>query len=761
MRKTIIAIAALFVCAASFAQTYPYQDKALTPEQRAEDLLSRLTLEEKAALCQNTSPAIPRLGIKGYNWWNEALHGVARNGSATVFPQAIGMAAAFDRELLYDVFTIASDEARAKNNEARKKGDVKIYEGLTFWTPNINIFRDPRWGRGMETYGEDPYLTGELGVQVVKGLQGDDESAIRKTHACAKHYAVHSGLESNRHRFDAQCSERDLRETYLPAFKDLVVKGNVQEVMTAYNRFRGYPCAMSDYLVNTILRGEWNYQGMIVSDCWAVPDFYQKGHHEVLETGAQAAAAAVRTGVDVECGQTYVNIPEAVETGLLDIADLDRNVRRLLIQRFKLGEMDAESPWDNLDLSIVESEEHKAVSLQMAHETIVLLQNKDNVLPLQTSQKIALIGPNAADAEMMWGNYNGIPTTSVSLLDAMQARVPELVSFRACGIVDEEYAPKPDPRSPFYGLSIEMNQAALEAIAQRFAIGINEVRKYAEREMKMAENFRPALDEEAVLAQLEGIDVVVVAGGISPNFEGEEMRVQVPGFSGGDRTSIELPDVQRRLLKALHEAGKKVVFVNFSGSAMGLVPELETCDAIVQAWYPGQMGGTAVADVLFGDYNPSGKLPVTFYRSTEDLPEVEDYNMEGHTYRYFRGTPLFEFGYGQSYTTFKMKRARVRNGKLIVRVKNTGKMDGDQVVQLYVKNLNDPQGPNKTLRGFARVHVRAGRTAKVVIPITDETFLWWSEADQNMVPVSGKYELQYGFSSADNQLKTKTYTYSK
>jgi len=757
MKKLASILSMLCVATIAFAQPFPYQDKSLSPEERAADLLSRLTLEEKASLVLNQSPGVPRLGIKPYNWWNEALHGVARNGSATVFPMPIAMAASFDRDLVHEVFTAVSDEARVKNRLARESGDVAIYQGLTFWTPNINIFRDPRWGRGMETYGEDPYLMGQLGMEVVKGLQGDDSSAVRKAHACAKHYAVHSGLEPNRHRFDAQVSERDLRETYLPAFKDLVTKAKVQEVMTAYNRFRGDPCAISDYLVNTILRGEWGYEGMIVSDCWAIPDLYEKGHHEVVDGPVAAAAAAVHNGIDVECGSTYVNIPEAVEFGALDIKDLDRNLMRVLTQRFKLGEMDGKSPWDDLDPSIVEGEEHKALSLEMAHRTMVLLQNKGEILPLDPSQKIALIGPNADDAEMMWGNYNPVPHETITLLEAMKERVPSLVSLRGCGIVDAKYAPN-DPNSPFSGVS-EMSQEELEKIAKQYAISLQDIMTYVERERKQKASFLPELDVDEVLSELEGIDVVVFAGGISARFEGEEMRVQVPGFAGGDRTDIELPDVQRRLLKALHDAGKKVVLVNFSGSAIGLVPETESCDAILQAWYPGQMGGTAIADVLFGDVNPSGKLPLTFYRSVTDLPEVEDYNMEGHTYRFFRGNPLFPFGYGQSYTSFKLKRARIKDGNLVVKVKNTGKVDGEQVLQLYVRKPDDPDGPIKTLRGFVRASVPAGKTAVLSIPINDETFLWWDEEEQDMVPVKGRYQLLYGFSSADSDLRTRKYRF--
>lgn len=673
-------------------------------EARVDSLLSQLTIEEKASLMMNSSPAVPHLGIKTYDWWNEALHGVARNGSATVFPQPVGMAASFDDELLYEVFTAVSDEARVKHRMAKEEGELKRYQGLTFWTPNINIFRDPRWGRGMETYGEDPYLTGVLGMAVVRGLQGDDDSPVRKAHACAKHYAVHSGPESNRHSFDVSVSERDLRETYLPAFKDLVMKAGVEEVMTAYNRVDGVPAGASDRLMNDILRNEWGFKGIITSDCWAVNDFFMPDCHGYSPDAASAAAVAVKMGMNTECGDAFRFIPEAVERGLLTEAEVDKCLRELLLDRFELGEMDDVSLWDHLPEDIVEGPEHRALSLKMAEECIVLLQNKDDILPLSTDSKIALIGPNADDEEMMWGNYNPVPESTVTLLEAMQERVPGLVYSRGCGHVDEGFTPE-------------------------------------------------------LIQQLENVDIVVFAGGISPRLEGEEMAVEVPGFMGGDRTDIELPLVQRELLELLHDLGKKVVLVNFSGSAMGLVPETATCDAIVQAWYPGQEGGTALASILFGDVNPSGKLPLTFYKSVDQIPHFENYDMEGRTYRYFRGEPLYEFGFGLSYTQFEYGQAKVRRGRIIVPVTNTGDREGEEVVQLYVRRPDDPQGPEKTLRGFKRVSVPAGKTVKVEIPLTDETFLWWNEQEQDMTPLPGGFELMYGGSSADESLQTVSYLY--
>ncbi len=670
-----------------------------TPEKRAQELIAKLTIEEKASLMMHDSQPVEALGIPAYNWWNEALHGVARNGKATVFPMPVAMAASFDEPLVNKVFTAVSDEARVKNRQAQESGRVGWYQGVTFWTPNINIFRDPRWGRGMETYGEDPYLTGTLGMAVVRGLQGSSKADILKAHACAKHFAVHSGPEWNRHSYNAEVSERDLRETYLPAFKDLVTKADVQEVMIAYNRFRGEPCGASDYLVNTILRGEWGYKGIVLSDCWAIADFYVEGRHGFSPDGASAAAAAVHNGTDLNCGDTYRYIPEAVQRGLLDEKEVDRSLERLLAARIRLGELDgAATPWDSLPDEMVEGEEHRALALKMAQETIVLLQNKDNVLPLGPKARIALVGPNADDREMQWGNYNPIPEQTVTLLDAMKKRVENLVYYKGCELVGGDIS--------------------------------------AER--------------------LADYDIVVFAGGISPKLEGEEMDVPVPGFKGGDRENIELPDVQRLLLQALHYAGKKVVLVNFSGSAMGLEPETQSCDAILQAWYPGQEGGTAIANVLFGDVAPSGKLPVTFYKNVEQLPDFEDYAMKGRTYRFFEGEPLFPFGFGLSYTTFAYGKAQVKGDQLVLEVSNIGPVDADEVVQLYVRRPADTEGPRKTLRAYKRVHVPSGQSVEVSLPLTEETFLWWDEARQRMVPQKGEWELLYGGNSRD--LDTLAYT---
>lgn len=714
------ALAALSSCTDAGTQIPGLSEEEIS--QKVDSLLSQLTIEEKTSLMMNESAAVERLGIKQYNWWNEALHGVARNGSATVFPQPIGMAASFDEPFIYQIFTAVSDEARVKNRIAKSEGLIDIYEGLTFWTPNINLFRDPRWGRGMETYGEDPYLTGTLGMAVVRGLQGPDDSPVRKAHACAKHFAVHSGPESSRHSYDAVVSERDLRETYLPAFKDLVTKAHVEEVMTAYNRFRGMPCGANDYLMNDILRGEWGFKGIVTSDCWAVEDFYMPGRHGTVETAAEAAALAVKSGIDTECGPVYVHIPEAVEQGLLSEEDIDRNLGRLLKARYKLGEMDDLNPWDYLSDDIVEGPEHKAMSLKMAKESFVLLQNNDDILPLAADTKIAVVGPNADDIEMMWGNYNAVPKSTITLLEGLKARCGEIKYVRGCGLVGAEYKPE-DCSEEIKGV------------------------------------FEPALDIVDVLNQLEGYETVIFAGGISARLEGEEMPVQLPGFSGGDRTDIELPEVQRTLIEQLHLAGKKVILVNFSGSAIGLVPETENCDAILQVWYPGQEGGTAIADVLFGETSPSGKLPVTFYKSVCQLPDFENYDMAGHTYRFFKDEPLFAFGYGLSYTSFEFGEAKLGKGKITIPVTNTGSVDADEIVQLYVSRPDDALSPIRTLRGFKRVSVPAGKTVKVTLPLDEGTFTWWDEAAQDMVPMAGAYKLEYGSSSRTEDLKSLTYTF--
>ena len=704
--RLIAVLAALTSTLSAFAQL-PFQDKTLSPEQRAADIVGRLTLEEKAALLRYDSPAVERLGIPAYNWWNEALHGVARNGNATVYPMPVAMASTFDPQLIEEVFTSVSDEARVKYRLARtvENPENYWYKGLTFWTPNINIFRDPRWGRGMETYGEDPYLTGQLGMAVVRGLQGDRDNGDLKAQACAKHFAVHSGPESTRHSFDVRVSERDLRETYLPAFRDLVVKAKVDEVMFAYNRFEGYPCGASERLLKDILKDEWGFEGLIVSDCWAVSDFFNG--HGWSANPVEAIAAAINAGMDLECGALTPLAVKAVKEGLLDESTIDERLTKLFTVRFALGEMDFESPWDNIPEEVLCSESHSEQALDIARKSLVLLSN-DGILPLKKGAKIGLTGPNAADSVMMWGNYNGFPLRTVTLLDALKARIPDIEYVKGCS-----------------------HAAELDSTAT---------------------------DIDAVVKEFEDCDIVIFASGISPSLEGEEMPVTIPGFSGGDRTSIELPAIQKQLIAALAQAGKKVVLVNFSGSAIALTDEAKLCNAILQAWYPGQEGGTAIADVLFGDFNPCGKLPVTFYADDSQLPDFDDYAMTGRTYRYFTGTPLYPFGHGLGYSQFKYRKPKVRNtgsGKeLVLKLKNKGRMDGDEIVQVYVSRPDDTEGPVKALKAFKRVPVKAGKTVKVVIPLDEETFEWWNPESGRMEYRAGEYILHVGGSSDASVQKT-------
>ena len=844
----VCSLSLLFSC----AQKLPYQDTSLTAEQRAEDLLPRLTLEEKVALMQNASPAIPRLGIKEYDWWNEALHGVGRAGLATVFPQAIGMGASFNDSLLYEVFDAVSDEARVKSRIFSENGVLKRYQGLTFWTPNVNIFRDPRWGRGQETYGEDPYLTGQLGMAVVRGLQGPEDGKYDKLHACAKHFAVHSGPEWNRHSFDAEnIAPRDLWETYLPAFKDLVQKADVKEVMCAYNRFEGEPCCGSNRLLMQILRDEWGYKGIVVSDCGAISDFYRPETHGTHPDKEHASAGAVLSGTDLECGGEYGSLADAVKAGLIDEKLIDVSLKRLLTARFELGEMDEQPAWAEIPASTLNSKEHQDLALRMARESLVLLQNKNNILPLNTGLKVAVMGPNANDSVMQWGNYNGIPGHTVTLLEAVRSKLPEgqvmyepgcdrtsreaLQSlFSECSINGKpgflaeywnnrtregEVVATDQISTPFHfattgattfapGVEITDFSARYESVfrpsqsgdvafrfqldgevtlmvdgeqvAQKvyvknptnlYTLQANAGKEYHIEILFKQRNERATLDFDLgkqveinlnlAVEKVKDADVVLFAGGISPSLEGEEMPVEVSGFKGGDRTDIELPAVQRDLLRTLKKAGKKVVFINYSGSAIGLVPESNTCEAILQAWYPGQAGGTAIVDVLFGDYNPAGRLPVTFYKDAGQLPDFEDYSMKGRTYRYMQQQPLYPFGYGLSYTTFIYGEANLgkntigkgETAMLTVPVSNVGQRDGDEVVQVYLRSPADKDGPRYTLRAFKRVHIPAGQTKSVTIPLTHESFEWFDEATNTMHPVAGTYELLYGGSSDKNKLK--------
>ncbi len=706
-KRIVILVAACFGVSIANAQLLPYQDATLSAGQRADDLLSRLTIDEKVSLMMNNSPAIERLGVPEFNWWNEALHGIGRNGVATVFPITMAMAASWDDVLLHKVFTAVSDEARVKAQQAKRSGEIKRYQSLSFWTPNINIFRDPRWGRGQETYGEDPYLTSKMGLAVVRGLQGvgyngEDLgiSPYRKLLACAKHFAVHSGPEWNRHTFNIEeLPERDLWETYLPAFKTLVQQGKVAEVMCAYQRVYGEACCAHTRYEQQILRKEWGFDGLVTSDCGAIRDFLPE-RHNVARDGAEASAKAVLTGTDVECGSTYKNLPEAVRRGDISESDIDKSLRRLLVARFELGDFDDDSlvAWTKIPESVVASKEHKQLALDMARKSIVLLKN-DDILPLRKGHDIVVVGANATDSVMMWGNYSGFPSHTVTAMEGIKRFAPNAKFIGGCGLT--------------------RNETTVDSLLQKIG----------------------------------NTETVIFIGGISPKLEGEEMKVSEEGFKGGDRTSIELPKAQRDMLNALKRAGKNVVFVNCSGSAMALVPEQKSCAAIIQAWYGGEQGGEALAEVLFGQYNPSGKLPVTFYRSTDDLPDFLDYTMKNRTYRYFTGKALYPFGYGLSYTTFYISKPKYEDGNLQVSVKNTGKVSGTETLQVYVRNTADKEGPLKTLRGYKQVTLTPGEQQTVSIDLPRESFEGWDVQSNTMRVVPGKYEVMVGNSSSDDSLK--------
>ena len=834
------------------AQTYPYQNPDLSARERAVDLCSRLTLDEKAKLMLDESPAIPRLGIKKFFWWSEALHGAANMGNVTVFPEPIAMASSWNPALLYKCFDVASTEFRAQyNHRMQNGGEDEKFHSLSVWTPNVNIFRDPRWGRGQETYGEDPYLTSVMGVQVVKGLQGPEDAKYRKLWACAKHYAVHSGPEYTRHSANlTNVSPRDMWETYMPAFKTLVQDAKVREVMCAYQRLDDDPCCGSQRLLQTILRDEWGFEYLVVSDCGAVSDFYDS--HKSSSDATHASAKATIAGTDVECGYGYAyrSIPEAVKRGFITEAEVDKHVIRLLEGRFDLGEMDDPSlvEWSKIPYSAMSTKASANISLEMARQSIVLLQNKGNILPLQKGkEKIAVIGPNADNTPMMWGNYNGTPNRTITILDGIKAKQKKLFYAQGCDLtydkvleclmgsqcsfegkkgmkgtfwnnrqmegkpVTTQYYTQPLAVTTFGmhnfapGVQLEDFSAKYETVftpseageyvvnvdaCGQFELYIDGQRKFRHRIWRTTPNHiviqaekgksyhievrfshvptynanlainiakEYPIDYQAVINQLKGIDKVIFVGGISAALEGEEMPVDIDGFKGGDRTHIELPKVQRDFLKALKAAGKKVIFVNCSGSCIALQPETETCDAIVQAWYPGQEGGTAVADVLFGDFNPSGKLPITFYKNSNQLPDYEDYSMKGRTYRYFDDA-LFPFGYGLSYTTFALGEPAVQSDRITLSVTNTGRRNGTEVVQAYIRNLQDAEGPLKSLRAFQRVDLKAGQTQTITLPLTRNSFEFWDPETNTMRVKPGQYEILVGTSSSDKDLKKQIIT---
>ncbi|MBR5431624.1 MAG: glycoside hydrolase family 3 C-terminal domain-containing protein [Bacteroidales bacterium] len=738
---------------------YPFNDPSLSVEKRVNDLLGRLTIEEKVGMMMNNSIAVERLGIPAYNWWNEALHGVARAGDATVFPQVIGIAATFDEDLNLETYTIASDEARAKYNDAIANGTYRQYYGLTFWTPNVNIFRDPRWGRGHETYGEDPYLTSRMGLAAVRGLQGNDRKFF-KANACAKHYAVHSGPEPNRHSFDVTVSPTDLWETYLPAFKTLVTEGNVQEVMCAYNRYEGDPCCGSTKLLIDILRNRWNYEGIVVSDCGAIDDFYVTGRHETHPDALTASKDAILSGTDLECGSSFRSMIEGAEKGIITDADLDPHVGRLIADRIELGMLDPVdlTPWKDYDIDDICTPAHIAHSLKVARESMVLLKNEGNVLPLSKNlKKIAVVGVNAADSAMLLGNYNGTPRSVVTILDGIKAKFSnaDVTYVEGSKLVDG------------YVERVRNSADTRQRRTPQFYEGIVEGSAPAAPVIVPPQPWFAPENYDEVVAQIKDAEVIIYVGGLSPNLEGEEMRgVSYEGFKGGDRTVIELPEVQSRLLAALRSTGKPVVFVLTTGSTIGLEKDEPSYDALLVAWYPGEQGGNAVADVLAGDYNPAGRLPLTFYKSTEQLPDFEDYDMTGRTYRYFEGEPLYPFGYGIGYTSFsygkgKLSSSSIRKGKSVkvsFDVRNDGGKDGEEVAQVYVRRLGDPAAPLKSLRGFKRAAIKAGSSHKFEFTLGPDAFSFYDQSKDDLAVKAGEYEILFGGSSDDSNLQKLTLT---
>jgi beta-glucosidase len=696
-----------------------WKDPSQPMDARIHDLIGRMSLAEKVRQMRNDAPAIPRLGVPAYDYWNECLHGVADAGIATVFPQAIGMAATWDAPLIHQEAHVIATEARAKNNEYMRahNGNSGARHGLTFWSPNINIFRDPRWGRGQETYGEDPFLTGQLAISFIQGLQGNDPKYLEAV-ACAKHFAVHSGPEPERHKFDVSPPERDLYETYLPQFEAAVREGHVGGVMGAYNDLNGVPACANPFLLTDLLRKQWGFDGYVTSDCGAIYDIW--ANHKFVNTPEEAAAAAVKAGDDLCCGKDYNALVRAVKEGLISEAEIDNALYWLLKTRFRLGLFDPPSdvPYSKIPMSENDSPAHQALALQVARESMVLLKN-DGLLPLNRMniKRIAVIGENASSVLTLLGNYNGTPSAPVTILNGIKSVAGKNIQVDyavGCPLATTNNSFSPD---------------------RQFTNAINAAR---------------------------AADVVIYVGGLSSKLEREEIHLNIDGFSGGDRTRIELPEAQEYLLKALRATGKPVVFVNCSGSAIAMPWETKNLSAILQAWYPGEEGGRAVAETLFGDANPAGRLPVTFYHATADLPDFENYSMSNRTYRYFNGKPLFAFGHGMSYTTFKYSGAKLasreistnENLRLNFDLKNTGSRDGDEVAQVYFRNLDlsAPQ-PNLALCAFQRIHLDKGQGKRVTFEIPAERFHYWDTALKQYVIAPGKYQLLIGAASDDLRCK--------
>ncbi len=861
MKQTIVVVAIALLTLACGRETYefPFLNPTLSVEERVDDLVSRMTLQEKIDQLNYEAPAIEHLGVPAYNYWNECLHGVARSGLATVYPQAIGMAASFDSDLFFDVAEAISIEGRAKYNYFRKEDKRGIYQGITFWTPHINIFRDPRWGRGMETYGEDPFLTGKLAVQFINGIQGDDPNYLRAV-ATAKHFAVHSGPEPDRHSFNADVSEFDLWNTYLPAFKMAIEDADVASVMCAYNRFRNKACCASDLLLQDILRNQWKFDGYVVTDCWALLDFYKEGHHEIVTSETQAAALAFKEGSDLNCGSVSPYLAEAVDSGFITEAEIEIPLKRVLTSRFKMGMFDPENmvSFNEIPHSVVDSEEHQQLALKMTEKSMVLLKNEKNMLPLSKELKnVAVIGPNADDVEVLLANYNGIPSNPVTPLQGIKDMLPNADVKYALGarhaedlpvmkaipaeflFTDEtmtqsglqgeyfdntEWEGEPlytriDETVDFYwwdkapfedmdedNFSVRWTGVIVPQETGKYAIGAqgyyayqlfldgerlinyktnhHALKKYefveleagkpyevkieyydthGEAEMRlMWEKPRDNLLAEAVEIAKDA-DVVIMCMGLSPRLEGEEMPVRVEGFDGGDRVIIGLPEVQTELMKVINALGKPVVLVLMNGSAVEINWADENIPAILEAWYPGQAGGTAIANVLFGEHNPAGRLPLTFYKSVNDLPAFDNYDMLGRTYRYFEGEPLYPFGFGLSYTAFDydepvLTASTIKAGEsttLTVSVTNSGELAGDEVIQLYIKDLDSKeQRPIKTLRGFSRTKFAAGETKDISFEIGAEQLQFYNVEKKQYTVEPGRYKIMVGKSSMDKDLKS-------
>src|SRR5688572_26128629 len=826
----------------------PFLNPELPIDARVDDLVARMTLEEKISQMVNQAPAIERLGVPEYSWWSEGLHGVARAGLATVFPQAIGLGATWDRDLMFRVSTAIGDKARAKHHDFAKKGKRFIYQGLTLWSPNINIFRDPRWGRGQETYGEDPYLTARLAVEFIKGLQGDD-SVYFKTIATVKHFAVHSGPEIDRHTFDAVTGNKDLYETYLPQFEVGIREGGAYSLMCAYNRYNGEACCTSGKLLDEVLRKDWAFSGFVVSDCDGIVDIYK--NHKQVSTPAEAAALAVKSGTDLECGKVYLNLKEAVEKNLITEKEIDVSVKRLFKARFKLGMFDPPEmvKYANIPYSVVDNKEHRELALEAAHKSIVLLKNENNTLPLKKGIKnLAVIGPNADQWLMLLGNYNGVPADPITPLRGIREKIKNtnVLYAQGCELAEgmptyktipahalfngtnpglkAEYFNNTDfSGSPLFGLTdseIDKNWSdkaprndmnddnfsvrwsgelvpdktasyqlgfvstcntrlylddslvaktiyhfrdeygdprlrkspvmKLDA-GRKYKIVLEAIDTYADAQVQLVWT-RPQTDlKRDAVNIVKKSDAVVMFMGLTARMEGEEMDIKIDGFSAGDRTRIDLPDTQQDLIKTIHALGKPVVVVLLNGSALAVNWEQKNIPAILEAWYPGQAAGQAIADVLFGDYNPGGRLPVTFYKSTTDLPSFKEYNMVGQTYRYFKGEPLYPFGYGLSYTTFEYSGLQidetVKAGdsvKLSVSLKNSGKLNGDEVVQVYLKRVDTRiNEPILSLAEFRRVTLAAGETKLITFTLAPDSFSKiGDDGTRKLLP--GQYEIAIG-----------------